>query len=79
MTVNGQAAVILVVSEIEKLLKELRVQYADEKIKTGVVVGNEREQRDLLFSEARQIQFIGHGERRKAFRPSSASPVRRSR
>ena len=41
MTVNGQAAVILVVSEIEKLLKELRVQYADEKIKAGVVVGNE--------------------------------------
>ena len=43
MTVNGQAAVVPVVGKVEKLLKQLRVQNADEKTKTGVVVGNERE------------------------------------
>ena len=36
---------------------------ADQKVKAGVIVGDQGKKRHLLFSEGRQIQFVRSGQR----------------
>ena len=55
---DGQPPAVLVIGQMEKLLEDLRVEDRDQKIEAGVVVGDQREQRHLLFTQTGQIQFV---------------------
>ena len=62
------------VCQIEKLLKQLRIEDTHKKIEARVIVGNESEQRNLLFAQRGQVKLIGGGKPRKAFKVELFKP-----
>ena len=68
MAMHRQATSVFVVCQIEKLLKQLRIKDAHEKIKTRIVIGNESEQSNFLFAQRGQVKLIGGGKPCKAFK-----------
>ena len=67
MAMHGQASSVLMVCQIEKLLKQLRIEDTHKKIEARVIVRNESEQRNLLFAQRGQVKLIGGSKPRKAF------------
>ena len=55
---NRQPASVFVVRQMEQLLKELCIEDGNQEIEAGIIVWNERKQRDLLLTEACQIQLV---------------------
>ena len=64
---HRQAPAVLVVGKIKELLEYLRVQNGYDKVKTRIVIGQNSEQGNFLFSQRGQVKLIGGGQSRKAF------------
>ena len=59
MDMHRESSVVYDIRLIIKLLEHLCVQHADDKIKGAVIVGDNRKDCHLAFSELTQLQFIG--------------------
>ena len=64
---HRQAPAVLMVGKIKELLEYLRVQNGYDKVKTRIVIGQNSEQGNFLFSQRGQVKLIGGGQSRKAF------------
>jgi hypothetical protein len=74
MYVDGQRAAVHVVCAVEKLLKQLRVEYADEEVEARVVVRYDDEQRRLFLAERGEVKLVGGGKRGEAFEIEPLTP-----
>ncbi len=55
---NREPAAIRIIRPFTQQIEQLRVRQTDEKVKAGVCVGHDEEQRCTLVSDGVQVQFI---------------------
>ena len=65
--VNGKASAVNHVRLVIQLLKQLRVEHADNEIEGTVVVGDNGEDSSFPFADHRKFHFIGLRDSRKGF------------
>ena len=61
---HRQAPAVFPVSRVEQLLKGAGVQKAHQKVEAGIVVRDQRKERNFFLSHAGQIQFIRSSQSR---------------
>ena len=59
---HRQAPAVLMVGKIKELLEYLRVQNRYDKVKARIVIGQNSEQGNFLFSQRGQVKLIGGGQ-----------------
>lgn len=74
---HRQAPAVLMVGKIKELLEYLRVQNRYDKVKARIVIGQNSEQGNFLFSQRGQVKLIGGGQSRKALQIDFSSRAAR--
>ena len=59
---DGQFAAVHIIRFVAQKVEKLGVDHADEKVKGGIRVRHDEEQRRFLIAQRVQLQFIVHGK-----------------